>query len=342
MAFGKLRIDNFQAQEGLEVDLGGLTVITGPSDRGKSSCIRALAWLLFNDAPKDCTTWGKDFCRVQLEVDGHMIIRYRDRKENYYILDGQKFSCLRTSVPPEIQNVLKIAPDNIQRQHDPVFWFSETAGEVARRLNSIVNLDVIDKVFEVRSLKARKVDAELGVLEELVRKDEEGLKLMTDVPKFQQQTIKLRALMVSLDAKETEAGKLGSLLGKIRELTTDIDAFDFYCRVGDGLIRIGDSWLEVEGKSARLGKFVARIRQIGFMAAMEIPDYGELGNAIEEFKAGSAKFNRLSKLIGYGFGKLKEIAFEEEQLRKEKILLKEKSQGRCPICGGELDGAVCP
>lgn len=341
MAFGKLKINNFQAQESLDVDLGDITVITGPSDRGKSSCIRALAWLLFNDAPKDCTTWGKDHCCVQLQVDGHSVGRYRDRKENFYVLDGQKFACLRGSVPPEIQNVLKVVADNIQRQHDSVFWFSQTAGEVAKRLNSIVNLDIIDKVFEVRASKARKVSAELEVLNEMVCRGEDELKAMDGLPRIQQQASRLQAIMDSLEARKKDSARLVDLLAKVKKMQNSVDVLSEYCDSGNEFIKTGNVWEQMSERLERLQKLIGRIKSIDFLLNVELPDYADLDGALKEYEAADARMRRLRKLIEASSARMNEITALEERLDKERKLLVEKSQGRCPVCGGPLNESAC-
>jgi DNA repair exonuclease SbcCD ATPase subunit len=54
---------------------------------------------------------------------------------------------------------------NIQHQHDAPLWLSESAGQVAKNLNEIVNLDLIDRVLTRLSRATRQVSSELTVCE---------------------------------------------------------------------------------------------------------------------------------------------------------------------------------
>ena len=60
------------------------------------------------------------------------------------LFDGIEYKAIKTDVPEDIDKIFNINSNNIQQQFDNIFWFSETAGEVGRNLNSIVNLDIID------------------------------------------------------------------------------------------------------------------------------------------------------------------------------------------------------
>jgi exonuclease SbcC len=104
-----LKLINFQSHKESQINFGeGLTVILGQTDQGKSSIIRALKWVLYNE-PRgtDFITAGCRLCRVVLEMeDGSIIIRERDGQRNRYILtqDGEEqiFEGFGNSVPLEI------------------------------------------------------------------------------------------------------------------------------------------------------------------------------------------------------------------------------------------------
>lgn len=143
-----LTISNFQTHRKLEVALDPrVSTIIGRNDVGKSTILRALRWVCLNRAPPNFIHWDAESARVQLMVDGHKIVRKRG-KENVYFLDGVKLKAFSSAVPDVVAKVLNLDVVNFSGQHDAAFWFSQSPGQVAKNLNQIVNLEVIDNVLE--------------------------------------------------------------------------------------------------------------------------------------------------------------------------------------------------
>lgn len=150
----KIEIRNFQSHKATNMALGDrVNTIQGNSDCGKSAVMRALNWLIFNPAGDYFVSdWAKsptgkvikEPCEVTVHVDGHVITRRRDKDFNGYILDGQTFEATRNSVPQQVAAILGLGEVNIQRQLDPPFLLSMSAGDVSRYINSLVNLTRID------------------------------------------------------------------------------------------------------------------------------------------------------------------------------------------------------
>ena len=139
----QLQLRNFQTHERLDVDLSApIVVLVGNSDSGKSSILRALKWICTGQAPRSpITTWGKDETKARLKVDGRTISRTKGKKRNIYKLDGKKFAAVgQSNVPFEIATLLNVGEQNFAGQHSSHYFLADTPGEVARQLNSIVNL----------------------------------------------------------------------------------------------------------------------------------------------------------------------------------------------------------
>lgn len=126
-----------------------LTSLTGPTDSGKTSILRALRWVFLNQGPKDkdLVNWDDSICRVTVVVDGHRITRRKGKEKNTYALDGRIFKSFGTTVPAEIKSLLNVGEVNFQGQLDPHFWFNETPGQLSKTLNDIINLGDIDRVL---------------------------------------------------------------------------------------------------------------------------------------------------------------------------------------------------
>ncbi len=142
-----IEIRNFRTHKKQNVVFGpGVTTIVGESFDGKSTIIRALKWVSLNKPAGDkMINWDAQEARVRVTVDSKKVIRKKG-KTNSYKLSGRKdpFKAFGSDVPEPIQQLFNMSSINFQTQHEPPFWFCETPGEVSRKLNSIVNLEIID------------------------------------------------------------------------------------------------------------------------------------------------------------------------------------------------------
>lgn len=220
MLFSKIRLDNFQAHRSIEVDLGrSVVTIIGPTDSGKSAVLRALRWVCLNDfAGVDFIMQGKRFARVTLTLtDGTTIVREksRDLTTNTYRLNKRVFRSFGQGVPGEIRKAIGVNEINFQAQHDAPFWFSESAPEVSRKMNSVVDLSIIDTALANVAGQVRKAGMEVDLYTakalELAEK-REGLAPIRDrAADFQKLCMAQKAL---LDCRE-RFESLGCILGKL-------------------------------------------------------------------------------------------------------------------------------
>jgi ATPase involved in DNA repair len=119
----RIEIQNFQSHRNtvLEPGPGGqLTVVTGPSDSGKTAILRALRWLLYN-VPQgtDFIRVGCTFAKVIVTLaDGTEVERFRTPSKNQYAIrhpgaEPQVYEGFGSTVPLEVQETLGVRPITI-------------------------------------------------------------------------------------------------------------------------------------------------------------------------------------------------------------------------------------
>lgn len=169
----KIVLKQFQCHAKTTIEFDPLiTTLTGKSDAGKSSIIRALRWVTSNKPDGESfIRHGETLCSVHLQADSRVVKRVRGGGRNEYVFDSKEYKAFgRGTVPEEIEKFLNIGEINFQLQHDSAFWFSKSAGEVAKELNSVVNLSLIDKVLSSLSSKLRKAKTKLEISQERLDK----------------------------------------------------------------------------------------------------------------------------------------------------------------------------
>lgn len=189
----KLTIENFQSHQKSVIYLatnGQLTVITGPSDSGKTVILRALRWLLYNEPQgTDFIRVGASFARVTAEFEsGHAVIRERTKATNRYKIiapgtsEPQVFEGFGTSVPVEVQEITGVRPVQIgdltlnlnlaEQLAGPFLGSSISAGARAKVLGKLAGTEEIDYAAKQlgtdlfrRSQDEKRLTAEIADLE---------------------------------------------------------------------------------------------------------------------------------------------------------------------------------
>ena len=165
MKVKKVTLRNFQAHSDRTVKFSpSITTIVGASDQGKSAILRALGWVCLNNfAGADFVRTGAKGASVKIVAhlgggESAVIVRERSASgaKNTYAMDDDEFKAFGNGVPDPIAEVLQLNPINFQSQHDPPFWFAETAGELSRQLNKVIDLTVIDSSMSFVSSLVRK------------------------------------------------------------------------------------------------------------------------------------------------------------------------------------------
>lgn len=199
-----ISIKNFQCHENLKCDFQfGVNVIHGSSDSGKSAVIRAIrAVLESKDFPASYHTWGTDGpMEVTITTDEHEVIRGRNNRKSYYRVDGKEYSAFGRANPSEVVSMLQgiACPDNLQSQFDSFYLLSNSPGEVARKIQSVCDLEAISRANKAVASEIREVsDRERAITRELSNV-ELSLPKYSDLPIFRKRLLRLRERQAHLE-----------------------------------------------------------------------------------------------------------------------------------------------
>lgn len=209
-----IRLRNFQSHVDSKLEpapAGGLTVITGPTDSGKSAIIRGMRWVVYNQPQgDDFRRVGCDFVEVTMMTDGGTITRRRTATVNRYIVNGQPLEGFGRDVPMEVQEVTGVRPvrlgdqvilANLASQLDPPFLGSSLSGPArARILGLLAGTEVIDRAAR-----------DLGT--DIYRDRQEAKRLELEVAALGQQV-----------AQYDDLPKLAATIARLRELAAEAQA----------------------------------------------------------------------------------------------------------------------
>lgn len=179
----KVIIENYQSHKYSVIEFDKyLNVIIGPSDQGKSSIIRAIKWVLYNEPTGTFfIREGERECSVTLFFnDNTKLKRLRTPSKNLYILydeNGKEsiYEGFGTNVPDEIIDKTKIrkvyldgnqsTSINIADQLEGPFLLSEKTSVRANAIGRLVGVHIIDKAIantlkDIRNLNTKKKSVE--------------------------------------------------------------------------------------------------------------------------------------------------------------------------------------
>ena len=208
-------IKGFQKHRNLFIEFDPhITVFVGPNDAGKSSAIRALKWLCTNK-PKGNSfiNWGKKKANVILNVDGHKIHRSKGTR-NLYKVDGKSYRAFGSAPPDSVSTILSTTEANWQDQHDSIFQLSLSSGQIAKDLNKIINLEIIDRSLSKIASKVREAKVCVEINKQRLKKARESEKELSWIVEYSTQLNKLLKQESELEKYRTETSYTALLLTK--------------------------------------------------------------------------------------------------------------------------------
>lgn len=144
----KIVLENYMSHARTVIEpAGGLTVLVGPNNCGKSAVVAALETLCFNPGGDYMVRHGAKECSVTVETDdGHVVTWRRKGGVVSYTIDGRDVGRLgRGGVPDDLHEVLRLPkvrpPDaktaadafdlHLAHQKSPVFLLDQSRGRAA-------------------------------------------------------------------------------------------------------------------------------------------------------------------------------------------------------------------
>ncbi len=341
-----IKLTNFQAHKELSVDFAtGVTTIIGPSDRGKSAILRAIRWVCLNEpAGNSFMMHGTNYVSVELVIDGVVIARSASKNENTYEIRPpadsddlhQTYKAFGRDVPAPIADFLRASGLNFQGQHDAPFWFTETAGEVSRQLNQIVNLDLIDKTLATiasKLKKARIISAEHADMVEDARQAHIRLRQVSQLKKDHD------AMRLTAARKHT----LHDDAAALRRLTDEVSCVDDNLKTTAGVrpaslavSKQGEQLKIYTNDAERLTSLIKDVEEAEDIAAEVVPCIEPIEIVHDYATKTRAEADCLAVLVEDAYDVDDKLPQLIEDLSEAKEELKKVSKGRCPLCGEKL------
>lgn len=308
----KIEIHNFQCHKATVLELDAkVNTLQGNSDCGKSAILRALQWLIFNPAGdyfiSDWARKGKTQtapCEVIVYANGHKIARRRDKDFNGYYLDDEMFEATRNTVPKKISDILNLGEVNVQRQLDPPFLLSMSAGEVSRYINNLVNLTRIDTWVSASKSREGKLRQEADAAFERVEKARGKVESYSFLPRLEE-------LSDTIELLVSHGSDVGALYADLSEtlsrytveavnpvLSVDVDRLTaLTSELGTAMTRTSELQVEVDYIDPTLSEHERQAAKLESLP--DVDRVSEILSAVPGMKAKADSLNREVLVLGH-------------------------------------------
>lgn len=305
----RIAIHNFQSLKSVDITLGKLTVVVGPSSSGKTALMRALRALASNVRGSQFITQGTKKASISAHTANGVITLERSEAGGTYKLSlngaDKVYTKLGGAVPEDITRALNLQPIttesssiNFAGQFDRPYLLDDSGATVARVLGELTNVSTI--FAAVREANRRRTAASSTL--KTRKADFEGLK---------DQAAKFKAL-----PQQQEAIKAAE---KAYERAVDI-----------------------QGSLTRLEQMLDTVETAELLLAQTvIPDVPDIDDVIDRYEEMSYFKNLVVEWRHHEdlFGKYQDQirqAGDEEHSAQDQLHAKLVELGQCPTCGSEI------
>lgn len=202
----------------------GINAIIGDGMSGKSNILRALKFLLYQRpiSPKHIRH-GEKQARIILKTkDGIAVELHKGSDSKYLITDknnSQQFRKFGSTVPPEVNQALRIHTINFQFQLDTPFAVTESASAVTKIINRLTKVDTIDAWI-------KGVNANIRDYSTVVRHTEKQIEEITSQLEPLKHMEQLDPVMDRLKKLTQEKEKIEHQYWQIHELVGEIKGIE--------------------------------------------------------------------------------------------------------------------
>jgi exonuclease SbcC len=317
MKIKRITLHNYRGYKHQDIHfVDGLNTLVGSGDAGKSAVVKACKFVLENDqtgniiANDILDAKGKikkgESCWVEIETyDGDVVRREKTRTENFYqINDKEPIKNLpRTGVPDDIASIFNMNEINIQGQFDSHFMLSDNASTVAKTLNKVANLEVIDtSVANIKSL-SRKAKKDKDASDANLEKYTTEMAKFDFVDKLEEEVNEAFHLEKEKDLlfyKGYELSKIKNTIDElsqelvtIEEITTHASLVESIVEITNSLERVVEKHNKVDALKQRITNFKGDLHYTS-----EILEHQDLAdNVLSMLKTKSNLVNKFNTLV---------------------------------------------
>ena len=237
----RLQLNNLQSHKSSDIIFGKrVNVLLGKSNAGKTTIFRALDWIENNSTSgsKLLSSFAKrgDICSAKLLTTDGQVERFYSKSTNGYKLNGVELKAIGKGTPQEVSDALNFSDLNTKSQHDPFFMLNDSGGKIAKRLNELVDLEIIDTTISNLNSKSRALNSKLKFKKEELEEKNLELEKYKDVDYAIGAFKKIEVIVVEKETTQKEIVELSKMILDLENF--DLSRFDGVDEASEMLVDI--------------------------------------------------------------------------------------------------------
>ena len=351
-------VQNFQSIALAELVLDGLTVLVGPSDRGKSALVRAIEAALFNTAGDYFVRTGASSARVILTWPGHIVQWEKGGGKNQFRIDGELHAKVGMKAPDALRTLgfrdeligARLKEDGtfdggkwvrpqFAGQFEGIYLLDEPGTFINEVLVKLSRLGVLQRAERQCALDLRSAGQLLRTRQRDLDLATTAAEALAGAPHLRARLDVLLALDGDLDVKTTQIAQLRRLSAARRacalRLATMLPPVASRSSEVPALLTQYQSLLTARQQLARRALLVTLPKKLAkSVCAPDGPEYKTLALTVK-------RYQRIAQLVGarqmrqtaiHGAANLVQAAFTKQEMAQEALATFRASLPLCPVC----------
>lgn len=334
----------------MDLVLGPLTVILGPSMAGKSAVVRAIRNLATAALGHSFVRHGAKKAVVVAQIGEHTIGWAKGKEINKYKLDEITFDKIGRETPAAIRELLNLGIIeldgqricvSIQEQLDPPFLIGEVGSVISETIGSTVGFHRLVRVVEFVATRIRQIQAETKPLTEELTKLGTKLERLAIAPGLEEQLASATGFLAACDQKLGEQAQWLIKLESAWRLSAEVSK-------GKARLVLLDQMLEFRKHQLALAAIESKVQSLRSVSALvrETKAQLTLFDSLKELITLRSKVQLWSNMLQTEASLIANMSAVKERVinleRKTKELIKkafaELSPGQvCPVCARPID-----
>lgn len=354
-----IQLKNFQSHRDTTLWFSpGVNVIVGDPQNGKTAILRALN-LLRTNRPSGFRYHSHFAKSLETEIEvgvqeGLILFSKSEAKGASYSISAncgaspgrlhsvphQTFTKAGTGVPDKVLEVLNLQDLNIQDQLAPHFLIADSPADVAREINRITNVDLVDQWTSALNRKKHAAQVLIGQTSRRVGELAEKAKALEGIEDMGPVLIEAEGAQKAAEQKKWEWNSVRLLARELEEVEIALEVLEKALTAGSFLEK-AEARLTEAGEKKHLATSLSELAEAEEQLALlsrsadsaydlldEIADKQEKSKGLKEQVAKLETFANAEDSIGW-------VEEEIEDVKNEYAALVSES-GQCPFCLTEL------
>jgi hypothetical protein len=237
-----------------------------------------------------------------------------------------------SKTPPEVQAALQLSDINFQSQMDAPFWFALSPGELSKRLNEVVDLELIDATLERLGRTVRVAKEKEAIAEAQHASACDRLRSVLHARDFDTDLKVVEELAAQWETLSGRILRARALLNEHRECAVRGRAYTTFLAEGTRLLELGQTAEKAHNRAAKM-RTLWDIAQAALKRSTPPPPM----HAIERLAARVAhaqKQGEALRLLQSECARQRSLRSLHARRAKRLANLLQKQIGKeCPLCG---------